>query len=111
MSKFLCSSCGACCYTDMKKRGAEERGLPIKKDGSCAHLVGNLCSIYENRHDVCNSEKMAALAVKKSRIRKLNGKKYTEIDFYKTATKECHKLIDKAGLDEKYKIDLKEYDK
>jgi Fe-S-cluster containining protein len=32
--------------------------LPIKEDGSCAHLKNNLCSIWETRPRFCRSELM-----------------------------------------------------
>ena len=97
MSKFLCTSCGACCTTDMVARGALQHGLPIKKDGTCANLIGKLCSIYDDRPDCCRVDKPNLIIS--------NKKKY-----FKNITKECHKLIDKAGLDDSYKVDLKDYD-
>ena len=102
MSKFLCSQCGACCRTSMKERGAEKHGLPIKEDGSCGHLVGNLCSIYENRPEICNVQQTMERVVKE-------GKWKNNIDFYKFVTKNCHELIDEAGLDDKFKVNLKDY--
>ena len=27
--------------------------MPTKEDGSCVNLVGNLCSIYDTRPDIC----------------------------------------------------------
>ena len=53
--KFPCTSCGACC-----RRVAQvpDHGLPVKDDGSCGHLVNNLCSIYHHRPDICRVDKM-----------------------------------------------------
>jgi len=102
MSKFLCTQCGACCRTSMKERGAEKHGLPIKEDGSCGYLVGNLCSIYEDRPEICNVEQTMERVVKE-------GKWKNKTDFYKFVTKNCHELIDEAGLDDKFKINLKDY--
>jgi Fe-S-cluster containining protein len=101
--KFLCSSCGLCCKTDMKNRGAEKYGLPIKEDGSCGHLVGNLCSIYDNRPACCNSEE------------NYKGwlKDYPNLDkkeYFKETTKQCHDMIDNAGADPKWKINLEDYE-
>ncbi len=95
--KFLCSQCGACCRAAGKMNGAKY-GLPIKKDGSCANLVGNLCSIYDKRPDICNSNKMPNKSV-------LQTKK----QYFIESTKICHQLIDEEGLDESYKIDIKDY--
>ena len=95
--KFLCSQCGACCRKAGAWNGAKH-GLPIKEDGSCGHLKNNLCSIYENRPDICNAEKMP------------NRKLYqTKKQYFIESTKICHQLIDEEGLDAKYKIDIKEY--
>jgi|8_EtaG_2_1085327.scaffolds.fasta_scaffold11277_5 hypothetical protein len=103
MSKFRCTECGACCRTQMKERGAEKHGLPIKEDGSCGHLVGDLCSIYENRPECCNVEETGKRVVKE-------GKWKSQKDFYRFVTRNCHKLIDQAGLDDKYKVNLNIYD-
>jgi len=106
MSKFLCTSCGACCKFDMVERGAIKSGLPLKADGSCANLIGNLCSVYDNRPDVCNSDKWV-----KEQLKTRRYKNKTKKDIWKDATRACHDLIDRHGLDPDYKVDLKEYDK
>jgi|TARA_R100000084_G_scaffold92154_2_gene46026 hypothetical protein len=95
--EFLCSSCGACCRFIGKINGAKY-GLPTKKDGSCANLIGNICSIYDDRPDIC-------------RVSKMHGKSIlqTKKEYFKEVTKICHELIDIEGLDESYKIDLKKY--
>lgn len=33
--------------------------LPLRADGSCFHLVGDLCDIYEHRPEVCQAHTMA----------------------------------------------------
>ena len=52
---FLCYKCGLCCrlLKDVPQLAAFDRG-----DGVCKYLRGSLCSIYENRPDICNVEKM-----------------------------------------------------
>ena len=60
---FLCSKCGACCRNAGKMGGAKY-GLPIKKDGSCGHLVDNECSIYDNLPIVCNVKKLGEKVIK-----------------------------------------------
>ena len=95
--KFLCSSCGACCRAAGKMDGAKY-GLPIKKDGSCANLIGNICSIYHTRPNIC-------------RVENLNFKEKNQSikDYFIQATKNCHLLIDAAGLEDSYKVNIKEY--
>tara|TARA_R100000234_G_scaffold5206_1_gene3809 strand:+ start:309 stop:602 length:294 start_codon:yes stop_codon:yes gene_type:complete len=95
--KFLCSQCGACCRAAGKMDGASY-GLPIKKDGSCANLIGDICSIYDKRPDICRVDKM-------NHKRPFQSRK----SYYIEATKGCHKLIDEEGLDKDYKIDIKNY--
>ena len=92
---FLCSSCGACCRAAGKMDGAKH-GLPIKKDGSCGNLIDNICSIYNDRPDIC-------------RVDKLHNKSIfqTKKQYFKKVTEICHELIDNEGLDESYKIDIK----
>ena len=74
-------------------------GLPVKKDGSCGHLVGNLCSIHSDRPDICRVEKKLFKAPDQ-----------TDKDYYIQSTKVCHQLIDIHGLDESYKVDINEYE-
>jgi Fe-S-cluster containining protein len=52
---FHCDRCGLCCrlLTGIPQLAAFDRG-----DGVCRYLVDNLCSIYENRPDICNVDKM-----------------------------------------------------
>ena len=99
--EFLCSQCGACC----RRAGIWEvakYGLPIKKDGSCGHLKNNLCSIYEERPLICRAKEFGIFI--KKRHSNFNIKQW-----YIDQTKECHKLIDEDGLDDSYKIDIKDY--
>jgi len=95
--KFLCSQCGACCRKAGEWGGAKI-GLLIKEDGSCGHLKNNLCSIYETRPDQCNSIKMAAIQRSK-----------TKKQYFIGVSKICNQLMEAEGLDESYKIDIKEY--
>ena len=52
---FHCDKCGLCCrlLKDVPQLAAFDRG-----DGVCKFLHGTLCSIYENRPDICNVDKM-----------------------------------------------------
>ena len=95
---FLCSKCGACC-----KVAGLLPGLPDRGDGACAYLDANdLCSIYEDRPLICRVSDFGK-TIKKDKDGDLK-------DWYIESTKACHLLIDELGLDDKYKIDIKEYD-
>ena len=98
---FLGSKCGAGGRTAGKMGGAKY-GLPIKKDGSCGHLVDNECSIYDNRPIVCNVKKLGEKVIK-------SGSKLTLKEWYIYNSKLCNKMIDDDGLDKVYKIDINEY--
>ncbi len=51
---FNCTKCGACCKV-LPKLVAP---WLVGKDGTCKHLKDNKCTIYDNRPDICNHEKM-----------------------------------------------------
>jgi|TARA_R110000824_G_scaffold9137_2_gene41142 Fe-S-cluster containining protein len=97
--KFLCSQCGLCCKLAGFLKSTKDV-LPINKDGSCSNLIDNKCSIYEDRPDICRVEKMIS-----------NKDNLSRKDYYIKSTKVCHTLIDTFGLEDSYKIDIKEYDK
>ena len=54
-SAFGCTQCGACC-----RLSAAPSGLPVKENGECVNLVGNLCSIYNDRPMVCRIDDLWA---------------------------------------------------
>lgn len=59
---FDCDKCGLCCRNIHKIPQLKEYDLG---NGVCRYLTSNnLCSIYENRPDICNSEKMYELYFK-----------------------------------------------
>ncbi len=95
--EFLCSQCGACC------KNITGLGLPHNGDGICAYLDrdNNMCSIYEERPEICRVEKIYEKYFRKKGIKKK--------DFYIATTKACYDLIDKEKLDKKYKIDIAKY--
>lgn len=47
---FECDACGQCCRNLDKSSIYSELD---RGDGICKYLVGNLCSIYENRPLIC----------------------------------------------------------
>ena len=75
MMKFPCTLCGNCCRSVGKQiefaRLAKDNGgtspiideilsFPYKVDetGACEKLVDNKCSVYEDRPDICNVNKI-----------------------------------------------------
>ena len=98
--EFICTQCGACCRrTDILKK----LGFPIQKDGSCGHLKNNLCSIYENRPDICNIDKLRGLYNKEYNV------DITKKDWYISNSKCCNSMIEEDKLDKKYLIDITKY--
>ena len=95
--EFLCSQCGACC------RNVSHLDLPQDKNGICDHLdqESNLCTIYDNRPDICRVDTLYENYFKKFKMSKK--------EFYIRNTSVCHDLIDKENLDKKYKIDIAKY--
>lgn len=53
--KFPCIKCSLCCK---RVNIVEELSCLDIGDGTCKYLKDNLCTIYENRPIVCNSEKV-----------------------------------------------------
>lgn len=71
---FICTRCGFCCRNIDK---IPELSEFHKGDGVCIHLSeDNLCNIYMNRPDICNTEKMYELKYKKV----LSRQEYEEIN-------------------------------
>ena len=95
--EFNCSQCGACC------RIAGELGfMPSREDGACIHLgEDNLCTIYDERPDICNVEKMYYK-------RKLG---ITKKEYFKMQNEACNLLQKSYGMDEKYRVDPEIYNK
>lgn len=80
MSKFPCDVCGSCCRSigkvvisaiasldEADKTGEEIHPIleelaefphEINPDGSCSKLNGDICSVYETRPVICNTEAM-----------------------------------------------------
>ena len=87
---FICTRCGFCCRNIDKIPELREFH---KGDGVCIHLSeDNLCNIYMNRPDICNTEKMYELKYKKM----LSRQEYEEINM-----EGCRKLQSKAYFCEK----------
>tara|TARA_R110002095_G_scaffold177429_1_gene154744 strand:+ start:44 stop:340 length:297 start_codon:yes stop_codon:yes gene_type:complete len=95
--EFLCSKCSACC------RNVGDLDLPSDDNGVCLNLdqENNTCKIYNTRPDICRVDKTFEDSFKDTMTKK---------EFYVWNTKACHWLIDKEGLDESFKVDIKNYD-
>lgn len=53
---FVCTKCGICCKNI---KNIPELAVFDKGNGICVYLSkDNLCMIYKNRPDICNTEKM-----------------------------------------------------
>lgn len=77
---FKCDSCGCCCINIYKS----ELYIDLNKgDGACKYLVGNLCSVYENRPLFCGVDECYNLFFKDTMSRD---------EYYKLNTEECKKL-------------------
>ncbi len=73
---FECWKCGACCKLAGFKAPELDRG-----DGACIHLTDdNLCSIYENRPDICvlNRERPESEQIKWCMLQEANWESYAE---------------------------------
>lgn len=55
MTEFHCDKCGECCrHIDLIPQLSHfDSG-----DGSCIYLIGNMCSIYDKRPDICRVDVM-----------------------------------------------------
>jgi len=80
MNEFRCDSCGLCC-----RQVTDGVGLP-HKNGVCAHLVDNKCSIYATRPDICRVDRM----------HKVLANEVTLAEWYRINTKQCELLKAKA---------------
>lgn len=62
MDYFPCSKCGECCrhIDKIPELSAYDIG-----NGICRFLDGDICTIYSDRPDICNVEKMYKIKYKK----------------------------------------------
>lgn len=109
---FPCSGCGQCCRfigkvlnsnVDVNTPiGALIKEFPYKpnEQGDCEMLVDGKCSVYENRPVLCNIQKMSELF-------------YSDdpIGHYLDCAYVCNALIQHAGLDSSYMINVEELEK
>ena len=97
---FPCTGCGCCCKVIDWADDIIVRDDPTHpyyfpythKEGVCEMLIDNKCSVYESRPIIC-------------RIEDSMPKGCDKIAYYNKNIEACHHLIDKLGLDEKWKPD------
>lgn len=88
---FPCTQCGACCRRAFLVPGFP---LPVKPDGSCAKLVGNLCSIYEDRPEICRH----------GHSRKAFG--MTPEEYNKFSAKVCNSWQEADGMPKSFRVKI-----
>ncbi len=103
---FGCTKCGACCRkvnvavsnADILVKifgiDKERFDFPYKWDesGACEKLIGNECSIYEDRPLICNVEKLM----------EISGIEANK--FYSITATACNELMRAEGIYDNYKI-------
>ncbi len=103
---FQCTQCSSCCRrVGDNLLSHQKNGFPygVKEDGrTCEKLTDDgKCSVYENRPEMCSVEKMY------EKVHSKSGKTKKEV-FLMEATI-CNSFIKEDGLDEKFLIDLTQY--
>lgn len=104
--KFACTGCGACCKrVGQALEVMRGLGFPynVNDDGACEMLdENNQCKVYDNRPEACNIE-----AMYQRYHSKVNNRKKI---FFEEATI-CNTFVKMDGLDNKYLIDTKQYER
>lgn len=88
--KYLCNCCGSCCkmMNDVKLPDSLQDKLN-RGDGVCKYLLSNnKCSIYNNRPDFCNSDK-----VYMKYFSHMNKKEFNDFMY-----EQCKKIRAKMGI-------------
>src|SRR5690349_13604923 len=111
---FPCTRCGVCCKTigrliteainatdNQNPLIVEIRSFPFKVNGqTCSMFIeGEGCSVYNNRPDICNIDKMY------EKYYKHTGMSLKEYYSYNAAG--CNILIDESGTSHDLKVILK----
>lgn len=80
MKIFPCQKCGICCkhIDDIPPLKEFDTG-----NGTCKFLNGNICSIYNDRPDICNINTI---------YRKYFSNTYTQEEFYQLNLQGCKEL-------------------
>lgn len=94
--KYPCSGCGACCRKvslAVLGVGVQPKEHPLHfpykwdESGCCEMLVGNQCSVYEDRPLMCRVDAVQPFVG------------MTKKKWYKLNVKACNSLMDKEKLD------------
>lgn len=93
MSKFPCTSCGACCSSIEGIEFLKE----FNQNGKCDKLKNNLCTIYDSRPLLCRIE---------DSYDQLFSSYMTKEEFYIQNAKACNELQEKLNIDIKYRVYL-----
>ncbi|QRG70271.1 YkgJ family cysteine cluster protein [Brevibacillus choshinensis] len=85
-AQFPCTRCGLCCQhiSHIEQLAKFDRG-----DGVCIHLVDHLCSIYDDRPEICRIDEMYHKAFKTY---------FTKEQFYYENGKVCRDLQIRYGV-------------
>jgi len=90
---YPCTRCGACCRRLHALRGIVPDAM-IADDGSCVHLVGNDCSIYDQRPLVCRIDEV------------IDAKGMDKATAYEATATICNAFMDQDGLDQGLRVRL-----
>ena len=112
---FICTRCGMCCkligqikksvekYPVWMQEVINDFNEDIDENGVCVHLQeDNTCDIYDTRPLLCNIDAI---------YDKYHTYLYSRVEWYRQNTRHCNELIHLFGMDEKYLVDIKQYDK
>jgi len=95
---FPCTSCGLCCQNISNIKELERYDLG---NGVCKYsdTISNLCTIYENRPDICRVDKMFDLVY---------SKEFTQEEFYIGNAKVCNDLQEQYKMDKSFRVKIGE---
>ena len=91
---FTCTACGCCCKrVGQRLDQLQKLDFPYQADekGWCEKLVDNLCTVYDNRPDVCNISKMAEQFEDQGL-------------FYQINAMACNQMQEMDGIDKSFRI-------
>lgn len=105
---FPCTGCGLCCQRmhEVFDNLEELRKYPvmfnaivdfphdIREDGICSKFIDGKCSVYEDRPLLCNVQKLG------------EAMGADLIGWYKANAMICNAMIEAAGLDASYLVDV-----
>lgn len=93
--KFPCTGCGCCCKrVGLVKQFLTEQEFPYNTNeiGYCEMLIDDMCSVYNDRPDICDVNKMFLKS-------NLDIKEY-----YKLNIEQCNKFMDEDNIPLSFRI-------